>query len=79
MEQLGVSGVLVLDAPATGPAGKAVSLFFILINEEIHSYESRAKCTKLQHRFHISMKTTSLLQPKLPSVFGYAVAKIDFE
>jgi S1-C subfamily serine protease len=30
VEQLGVSGVLVLDAPATGPAGKAVSLLFIL-------------------------------------------------
>jgi S1-C subfamily serine protease len=29
VEQLGVSGVLVLDAPATGPAGKAVSLLFI--------------------------------------------------
>lgn len=27
VEQLGVSGVLVLDAPANGPAGKAVSLF----------------------------------------------------
>lgn len=26
VEQLGVSGVLVLDAPPTGPAGKAVSL-----------------------------------------------------
>ena len=26
VEQLGVTGVLVLDAPADGPAGKAVSL-----------------------------------------------------
>lgn len=30
VEQLGVSGVLVLDAPADGPAGKAVSLFSII-------------------------------------------------
>lgn len=29
VEQLGVSGVLVLDAPPTGPAGKAVSLFLL--------------------------------------------------
>lgn len=27
VEQLGVTGVLVLDAPPTGPAGKAVSSF----------------------------------------------------
>lgn len=27
VEQLGVSGVLVLDAPAGGPAGKAVSIY----------------------------------------------------
>lgn len=27
VEQLGVSGVLVLDAPASGPAGKAVWIY----------------------------------------------------
>lgn len=35
VEQLGVSGVLVLDAPANGPAGKAVfisSLFSLFIS-----------------------------------------------
>lgn len=33
VEQLGVSGVLVLDAPPNGPAGKAVSysLLFLLL------------------------------------------------
>lgn len=30
VEQLGVSGVLVLDAPANGPAGKAVCMHSIL-------------------------------------------------
>lgn len=30
VEQLGVSGVLVLDAPANGPAGKAVCIFLNL-------------------------------------------------
>lgn len=29
VEQLGVSGVLVLDAPADGPAGKAVYINFL--------------------------------------------------
>ena len=32
VEQLGVSGVLVLDAPANGPAGKAVFLIFLAIS-----------------------------------------------
>lgn len=38
VEQLGVSGVLVLDAPANGPAGKAVSLSidYFYMKEEIH-------------------------------------------
>lgn len=31
VEQLGVSGVLVLDAPPSGPAGKAVSPFLLPI------------------------------------------------
>lgn len=30
VEQLGVSGVLVLDAPPNGPAGKAVSTMLLL-------------------------------------------------
>ena len=30
VEQLGVSGVLVLDAPPSGPAGKAVSSEFYI-------------------------------------------------
>ena len=30
VEQLGLSGVLVLDAPANGPAGKAVCTYSIL-------------------------------------------------
>jgi hypothetical protein len=34
VEQLGVSGVLVLDAPTNGPAGKAVS--FILSFTFLH-------------------------------------------
>lgn len=31
VEQLGVSGVLVLDAPPNGPAGKAVTYFRTLL------------------------------------------------
>ena len=47
VEQLGVSGVLVLDAPADGPAGKAVSLliYYSYMREEIH-FEISAVCTK---------------------------------
>lgn len=34
VEQLGVSGVLILDAPPNGPAGKAVILFpFLFPNQ----------------------------------------------
>lgn len=36
VEQLGVSGVLVLDAPANGPAGKAVILIFLVISLKLH-------------------------------------------
>lgn len=31
VEQLGLSGVLVLDAPPNGPAGKAVRILFCLL------------------------------------------------
>lgn len=34
VEQLGVSGVLVLDAPPTGPAGKAVSLLISSLSSQ---------------------------------------------
>lgn len=47
VEQLGVSGVLVLDAPANGPAGKAVSLMkdYFYTKGEIH-YEISAICAE---------------------------------
>lgn len=43
VEQLGVSGVLVLDAPPNGPAGKAVSillscLFHLLIVVFVYTF-----------------------------------------
>lgn len=40
VEQLGVSGVLVLDAPANGPAGKAVCMIIFLTNLTFICYKT---------------------------------------
>lgn len=47
VEQLGVSGVLVLDAPANGPAGKAVflhSIYCIIIGFALYMTSSVCLC-----------------------------------
>ena len=54
VEQLGVSGVLVLDAPPSGPAGKAVWIFLVLPLAWINAYENLVKIpafTVSMHRY----------------------------
>ena len=54
VEQLGVSGVLVLDAPPSGPAGKAVWIFLVLLLAWINTHENLVKIlafTVSMHRY----------------------------